>query len=165
MFNGTQSIPIQISNRFQQFQTLEALTTTLNSLNNPEMELFLRIQNKLLGSYVPTKKIIKVEGMTLIGSGKRYTLSLEHLSIVAHLNLENHGLFFSRFLLKNDLFTIASYKVNARRKNCFVMTEDETLFQISACLLLKHTVTRSYVPLILGCPLDCIVQVPNVCKK
>ena len=96
------------------------------------------------------------------------TLSLEQLNIVALLNLENHSLFFSRFLLKNDLFcllTIASYKVNARRKNCFVMTEDETLFQISACLLLKHTVTRSYVPLILGCPLDCIVQVPNVCKK
>ena len=93
------------------------------------------------------------------------TLSLEQLNTVAHLNLENFGLFFSRFLLKNELFTIVSYKVNARRKNRFVMTEDETLFQILACLLLKRTVTRSYVPLILGCPLDCIVQVPNVCKK
>ena len=58
MFNETQIIPIQISNRVQQFQTLEALKTTLNSLNNPEMEFFLRIQNKLLGSYVQTKKII-----------------------------------------------------------------------------------------------------------
>ena len=93
------------------------------------------------------------------------TLSLEQLNTVAHLNLEYFSLFFIRFLLKNELFTIVSYKVNARRKNRFVMTEDETLFQILACLLLKRTVTRSYVPLILGCPLDCIVQVPNVCKK
>ena len=166
MFNGTQSVPIQITNRFQQFQTLETLTNILNSYEpNPELESFLRIQNKLLGSYVKTKKLIKIEGITLIGSGKYHTLSVQELNTVSNLNLGNRGLCFSRFLFNNDLFTVDSYKVNGRRQNCFVSTDEDILYQISACLLLKSTVNGDSMPLILGYPLEVTVIVPNALKK
>ena len=133
--------------------------------SNPELESFLRIQNKLLGSYVKTKKLIKIEGITLIGSGKYHTLSVQELNTVSNLNLGNRGLCFSRFLFNNDLFTVDSYKVNGRRQNCFVSTDEDILYQISACLLLKSTVNGDSMPLILGYPLEVTVIVPNALKK
>ncbi len=52
-------VTVQTKNRFLKFQTLEALTNMFESKEpDPELESFLKIQNKLLiGSYVPTKKL------------------------------------------------------------------------------------------------------------
>jgi hypothetical protein len=80
-----------------------------------EMEEFIRIQKQMLDSYVPTKKIIRGNNVSLIGSGKRHSLSLYESNLSANSDLENKGHLFNRFLINNELFTLGSYKIKAKR--------------------------------------------------
>ena len=164
MFNGTQRIDIQITNRFQQIQVLEALTTYLADSHYEEgceMEEFLRIEQQMLSSCVPTKKITRVNNVTLIGNGKEHSLSLYESTLSANLGLENKGLRFNRFIINKEIFTVSSYKRTAKRQNCYVMLSDGQLFEIVACYLLKQVSQPRKIPLILGQSLQVATLIPD----
>lgn len=150
MFNGTQKVSNQIVNRFRQLQDLKALTA---HLIDADEEKFVEIQRKLLGNFVPAKKFLKFDGnVVFIGAGKPHVLSLaEQNSMRNHTITE--ALNFSKIIISNQLYTVNSYKIRSRRKNCFIMTQGRNLFELTAFYSIKSTRTVKPFPTLFGLPL------------
>ena len=165
MFNGNQCIAIQIVKRYKQLQVLNALMMYLGDSDQPfETMACLEIQTNILGSFVPTKKLLKVGNVTLMGSGPMYSLSEEEISLTAYLNLTADGRIFQRFVYNKQLFTVNSYKVNANRQNSIILRNDGNLYKIKSCYLLNNQMGEN-VAVILGRLLHARVVTSNDRKK
>ena len=73
MFNGTQYMNMQIAKNFQKFIKLKALTALIND-SNCKNEVFQDIQQKIIGTQIHTKKIVRHgKDIVFIGKGKKAT--------------------------------------------------------------------------------------------
>lgn len=132
MFNGTQEVALQIAKRFRLGQHLKALSTCVTQTND---ESLFEVQKKLLGSYIPSKKIhFFNEDIALIGKAKKRLLSVEEASVLPATIDPNEIFVFEKFLFNDNLYTIKAYKEGKiRRQNCYVLLSNGNVCEIVTC--------------------------------
>lgn len=144
LFNGTQAVEMQITNKYISHQKIKSVTSRL--VNSTVDSAFISIQKKLLGEFVPTKKSFRHDDQCVfIGKGFLKTLSeieKEVVSIAFPDFQFNHNVrSYEQLIYQNEKFTVASYKTNSRRKDCYIQLHTEEICKILYFLTLSHSVT------------------------
>jgi hypothetical protein len=158
MFNGTQYMNMQIAKNFQKFIKLKALTALIND-SNCKNEVFQDIQQKIIGTQIHTKKIVRHgKDIVFIGKGKKHILTLDQKICCSNYS-EADLLSFKRMICQNSVYTINSYKPEAKRRNCFITDSKGRIIQIISFGILESKIpNQSNIPRIFGA----VVEVENL---
>jgi hypothetical protein len=162
MFNGTQCMSLQIAQNFQKFMKLKALTAMIKN-SNVKNTYFDDIQQKMIGTSVTTKKVVKQgNNIVFIGNGKQQILSPEQK--FACNNYGNQYISFKRMLVRNCVYTVSTYKKDAKRSNCFVMDSEGRIIKIMSFGILQScNENQRNVPRMFGALVECdnLSAIPN----
>ena len=145
MFNGTQKVNNQIVYRYKHLQNLKALTAAIHT--SPDQCEIINIQERLLGRFVPAKKIcFDKNGVICIGSGKEYVLSEQEQQILDWNPIQTRFICFEKIAIDNYFFSIFSHKPNSRRTNCYVQRNNGKLYQLVKFILIppENNVNSDY---------------------
>ena len=149
---------MQIAKNFQKFMKLKALTALKND-SNCKNEIFQEIQQKIIGTQINTKKIVRHgKDIVFIGKGKKHILTLDQKICCSNYS-EADLLSFKRMICQNSVYTINSYKPEAKRRNCFITDSKGRIIQIISFGILESKIpNQSNIPRIFGA----VVEVENL---
>lgn len=124
MLHSSQTILQQICKSYLRFQTVKYIDTFSKTNCNVEGK---NLYFKMLGNYRSRTghKIIDDNRLIIFGNGKIVSLSLvEKLSIQALIteNIQDHAVFYERFIFKNVLYHSSTYEKLCKRNNSIAET-------------------------------------------
>lgn len=129
LFNGTQSVDLQVASKFIKIQNLKA--KGIHLITDSENEVINNLVQILLGDIPKLKRHVTMNNCSFFGSGKKSLILNDEMLVLQNKVMSDHGynfpgdVMFKRFekmCSMKDIFSIRSHKLSTRRQNCYVTT-------------------------------------------